>query len=63
MFDLGLHYLLMSLFWDARNTGTDPEGFLRGFDLLILLYLLSVFGQTGLSKQCSPRPDAAERGV
>ena len=44
-------------------TGAYPGGFLRGFDLIILPYLLYVFGQTGLSKQCRPRSDATERGV
>ena len=44
-------------------SGADPGGFLRGFDLIIIPYLLCVFRQTGLSKQCSPRSDAAERGV
>ena len=35
----------------------------EGCDLIILPYLLYVFGQTVLSKQCRPRSDAAERGV
>ena len=34
--------------------GADP-GFLMGFDLIILPYLLNVFGQLGLSKYCRPR--------
>ena len=49
-----------SLFFDIFYTGAGP-GFLRGVDLIILPYLLYVFGKTGLSKQC--RSDAAERGV
>ena len=39
-------------------TGTDPGGFLRGLDLTILPYLLYIFGQTGLSKQCRTISDA-----
>ena len=35
----------------------------EGFDLMILPYLLYVFGQTGLCKQCRSRSDAAERDV
>ena len=35
----------------------------EGLDLIILPYLLYVFGQTSLGKQCRPRSDAAERGV
>ena len=34
---------------------------LKGFDLIKFPYLLYVFEQTGLSKQCRPRIDAAER--
>ena len=30
-------------------------------DLIEFPYLLYVFGETGLSKQCRPRSDAAER--
>ena len=44
-------------------SGADPGGFLMGFDLIILPYLLYVFGQIGLSKQCRPKSDAEERGV
>ena len=43
--------------------GTNPGRFLKGFDLIILPYLLYVFGQTGLNKQCRSRSDAAKRGV
>ena len=35
----------------------------EGFDLIILSYLLYVFGKTGLAKQCRSRSDATERGV
>ena len=35
----------------------------EGFDFIILPYLLYVFRQTSLSKQCRTRSDAAERGV
>ena len=41
----------------------DPGRFMRGLDLIKFPYFLYVFGQTGLSKQCWPRSDAAERGV
>ena len=44
-------------------TGVDPDGFLKGFDIIILPYLLYVFGQTVLSKQCRPRSDAAFCGI
>ena len=47
----------------AAKLGADPAGFLRGVDLIVLPYLLYVFGQTSLSKQSRPRSDAAERGV
>ena len=36
-------------------TGADPGEFPREFDFIILPYILYVFGQTGLSKQCRPR--------
>ena len=39
------------------------RGLLRGHDLIILPYLLYVFGQTGLSKHCRLRSDAAKGGV
>ena len=35
-------------------TGADPGEFPREFDLIILPYILYVFGQS-LSKQCRPR--------
>ena len=47
----------------AHCSGADPGGFLSGFDLIILPYLLYVFGQTGLTKQWRPRSDAAKHGV
>ena len=43
--------------------GVDPGRILRRFDLNIVPYLLCVFGQTGMSKRCRSRSDAAERGV
>ena len=52
-----LWLLLVSL------AGADPGWFLRGSDLIKLPYLLYVYGQTDLSKQCRHRSDAAERGV
>ena len=33
----------------------DPELFLRGFDLITLLYLSYVFERTRLNKQCRPK--------
>ena len=45
------------------SVGVDPGGFLRGFDLIIFLYLFYVLWQTGLSKQCRPRSDAKECGI
>ena len=45
-----------------RQSGADP-GLLRGFDFIMLPYLFYVFGQTGLSKQCCSRSDAADCGV
>ena len=49
--------------WAQKNIyletlGRIQEDFL--FNLIILRYLLYVFGQTGLCKQCRPRSDAAE---
>ena len=44
-------------------SGTDLGLFLRGFDLIKLLFLLYVFGKTDVSKQCRPWSDAAECGV
>ena len=45
------------LFCIQVNPGAVPDGFLRLFDLIILPYLLYIFGQTGLSKQCRPRSE------
>ena len=51
-------------------TRPGPGLFNRGFEMIVrvfdmteLLYIHNVFGQTGLSKQCKPRSDAAECGV
>ena len=41
----------------------NPEDFWEVLDFIKLQYLLYVFGQIGLSKECRPRSDAAERGV
>ena len=46
-------------------TGEAPGRFLRGvqFNHITVLTLRIPLGQTGKSKQCRPRSDAAERGV
>ena len=42
--------------------GGDSGWFLKGFNLIKLPYLLYVFGQTSLSKQCRP-PDQTPRSA
>ena len=52
---------LDSLYDSQGGSMRISEGW--GVNLIILPYLLYIFGQTGLSKQCRRRSDAAERGV
>ena len=60
-------YTFLAASCEKRHLGIFRSGYhgcvLRGVEFIKLLYLFHVFGQTGLSKQCRPRSDAAERGV